>query len=196
MPVCIKMKINKVLCVFNKISNEIFNNILMKNSDIQEQEIARFAPCFGFAISIFLEIVGIYAIYWLISWSATKIVKDDFSNDFLYALIFLPIIDILKNFPNIFQSCFVRVGIGKTFIIRKIGVLNTNIDKLDVKNVDNIELDTNIFGELFNYGAITLYSIGGNIHLPFLKNPSRIYYELKQIIEQNKLENYSQGKIK
>ena len=164
--------------------DKIFENQIKRNKSLKEQEIARYFPMVGFTIEIILELLGIFLIYFVINQLAYVIVGKDFNNDFLYALVFLPIISVVQDIPRIAQSIFVRVAVCDDYIICKTGFIRKFIDKLYLKNVDNIEIHTTIWGEWFNYGAITLYSFGGSIHLPFLKNPYKVYAVLKRKIHK------------
>lgn len=164
--------------------DKIFENQVKRNSQLKEQEVARFFPIIGFSIELGFELIGIFLLYFLINQLAYVVVGKNFNNDFLYALVFLPIISIVREIPSIAQSIFVRIAVCDEYIICKTGFVRKFIDKLYLKNVDNIEIHTTIWGEWFNYGAITLYSFGGNIHLPFLKNPYKMYAMLKRKIHK------------
>ena len=86
--------------------------------------------------------------------------------------------------PEIFKSVFVRIAVCDDYIICKRGYFRKFIDNLYVKHIDNIELRTTLWGEWFNYGSICLYSFGGKINLPFLKNPCVVYTILKNKMKE------------
>lgn len=164
----------------NGCIDKIFDNLLKSNPDLKEQKVARFLPVFGFTIELILEVLGIFVVYYIINKLAPMFVGQNFNNNFLYSMVFIPIISALKNLPDIAKSLFVRIAISDEYIICKRGYFRKFIDELYVKHIDNIEVRTTIWGEWFNYGNISLYSFGGKINIPFLKNPYNIYMLLKR----------------
>lgn len=158
----------------------IFDNLVRNNPSLKEQKVARFLPIIGFTIELILEILGIFLVYFLVDKLAPIIVGKNFNNNFLYSMVFLPVIGALKHLPDIAKSIFVRIAISDEYIICKRGYFRKFIDELYVKHIDNIEVRTTIWGEWFNYGNITLYSFGGKITIPFLKNPYSVYILLKR----------------
>lgn len=96
-------------------------------------------------------------------------------------MLLIPIVYSLKKLPEIFKSLFVRIAICDEFIICKRGYFRKFVDKLYVKYIDNIELRTTLWGEWFNYGVIDLFSFGGKIRLPFVKNCAELFFELEKM---------------
>ena len=166
--------------------DKIFNNLLKRNTNLKEQKVARFLPIIGFMIELALEIMGIFIVYYMVNLLAPYIVGKNFNSNFLYSMVFLPIVASLKQLPDTFKSVFVKIAISDEYIICKRGYFRKFIDKLYVKHIDNIEVRTTIWGEFFDYGNITLYSFGGKINLPFLKSPYKTYLLLKNKIHKNR----------
>lgn len=171
--------IDKIFCINKGCIDKIFNDLLLKNNNLKEQNVARFIPIIGFMIEIILEIIGIFVVYYIINHLAPYIAGKNFNNNFLYSLVFFPIVTTLKKLPDTMKSVFVRIAISDEFVICKRGYFRRFIDKLYIKHIDNIEVRATIWGEWFNYGTITLYSFGGHISLPFIKNPYSVYTILK-----------------
>lgn len=176
--------IDKILCIKGGCINKIFTDLLLKNENLKEQDVARYIPILGFMIEIILEIIGIFVVYHIINHLAPYIVGKNFNNNFLYSLVFFPIVTTLKKLPDTMKSVFVKIAISDEFVICQRGYFRKFIDKLYIKHIDNIEVRATIWGEWFNYGTITLYSFGGHISLPFIKNPYSVYSNLK-----NKMKN-------
>ncbi len=164
----------------NHCIDKIFDNLIKNNLNLREQKVARFLPVIGFTIELILEILGIFLVYFMVNKLAPIIVGENFNNNFLYSMVFIPIVCALKNLPDITKSIFVRIAISDEYIICKRGYFRKFIDELYVKHIDNIEVRTTIWGEWFNYGNISLYSFGGKINIPFLKNPYSVYMSLKK----------------
>lgn len=174
------MKLRKKRYIANdKCINKIFDDLIKKNTNLKEQKVARFLPVIGFTIELMLEIAGIFLVYYIVNLLAPLVVGTNFNNNFLYSMVFLPVVASLKKLPDLAKSLFVRIAISEDYIICKRGYFRKFIDELYVKHIDNIEVRTTIWGEWFNYGNITLYSFGGKITLPFLKNPYKVYIALK-----------------
>ena len=179
-------------CQINRCSLDItFNETMRDDKNLKEMEVARFLPVIGFVLELLIEIAGIFIVYYIIHLFAPLIVGNGYNNNFLYSMLLIPIITSLKKFPEIFKSVFVRISISDEYIICKRGYFRKFIDKLYIEHIDNIELRTTIWGEWFNYGGIYLYSFGGKINLPFLKNPCVVYEFLKKKMTKRKTFGYS-----
>ena len=170
---------------FYRPVDRVFDSLVEKKG-LREHKVARFLPVFGFSIEILLEILGIVLVYYIMSKLAPVIVGDNYNNNLLYSLVFIPIISTLKRLPDITKSLFVRIALSGDYIVCKRGFFQKFVDELYVRHIDNIEIRTTLWGEWFNYGNISLYSFGGKINLPFLKDPDRIYVILKHKIERRK----------
>lgn len=172
----------------NKSSLDIvFKNLMLENPALKEQKVARFLPILGFVLELSFEIIGIFIVYFIANALAPYIVGENYNNNVLYSILLIPIINSLKKFPEITKSVFVQIAISDEYIVCKRGFFRKFIDKLYVEHIDNIELRTTIWGEWFNYGKIDLYSFGGKISLPFLKNPCIVYSTLRKKIMKNKI---------
>lgn len=186
------MESSKIKTILNDINKNRIQKILndSKREDVTVEKIntAKNAPILEFIISILLNIVGIMIVYWLVILGAHLLKIENFNQDFLYSLIFLPMIGILRAVTSVLDSLFVEIGIGDKLIICKEGFYNKRLDKLYVKHIDNVEVNTTLFSEFFNYGHITLYSFGGNINLPFVKDYQNVYFLIKHKIENAKKE--------
>jgi len=171
----------------NKSSIDLtFVNLMIENKNLSEQNVAKFLPILGFVLELIFEICGILLVYYIINFLAPIVVGENYNNNFLYSMLLLPVISSLKKLPEIFKSVFVRIAISDDFIICKRGYFRKFIDKLYIKHIDNIEIRTTIWGEWFNYGTIDLYSYGGKISLPFLKNPCDVYFSIRnKIVNKN-----------
>ncbi len=164
----------------NGCIDRIFDGLLKSNPDLKEQRVARFLPVLGFVIELVLEILGIFFVYFVVDRFAPFFVGEGFNNNFLYSMVFIPVVGVLRNLPDVAKSLFVRIAVSDEYIVCKRGYFRKFIDELYVKHVDNIEVRTTIWGEWFNYGNITLCSFGGKINIPFLKNPYVVYVSLKR----------------
>lgn len=169
-----------------KCADKIFERILSSGQNMQEILIAKKAPIFEYLIVIIFELFGVFLVFWIVSLLSAVFVGQDFKKDFLYALVFIPVIGVLQNWHNAFSCIFVRVAIGSDIIVCKEGFFHKKIDKLYTDNIDNVEFNTSFWGELFDYGSITIYSFGGNVHLPYIKNPTKIYEDLKAKVKERK----------
>ncbi len=164
--------------------NSIFNKLLKQDAKLKELKVSRYLPVLGFILELIVEIGGIFTVYLVIEQLAPIFVGKSFNNNFLYSMVFLPTVTSLKKLPETTKSLFVRVAISDEYIICKRGYFRKFIDKLYIKHIDNIEVRTTLWGEWFNYGTITLYSFGGSITLPFLKNPHKVYIKIKRLMKE------------
>ena len=172
---------NKINVSINSHIDKSFDKVMLENKDLKELEVARFLPIIGFVLELIIEIIGIFIVYFVLKLLAPFIAGADFNNNYLYSMLLIPIVYSLKKMPEIFKSVFVRIAISDKFIICKRGYFRRFVDKLYVEHIDNVEMRTTIWGEWFNYGTIDLYSFGGKISLPFLKNCCDLFFELEKI---------------
>ena len=167
--------------------NRTFSEIMQENKTLKELKIARFLPVFGFFLELIFEIIGIFIVYYMLKFLAPIFAGGNFNSNYLYSMLLIPIVYSLKKLPDVFKSLFVRVAICDDFIICKRGYFRKFIDKLYVKHIDNVELRTTLWGEWFNYGTLDLYSFGGKIRLPFVKNCCELFFELEKISKNHKI---------
>lgn len=158
---------------------------MIEETKMTELDTFKWASPIEYSIRFAVEIFAIIAVYKFVVWSAELFLDDSFNSDFLYALVFLPLVDVIKEASSFFDSCFTKVEMSEKSITCKSGFFYKNTDRLYLKDIDNIETDTNLIGEKIGYGAITLYSIGGNVHLPYLKEWQNIYLKLNEKIRKN-----------
>lgn len=170
----------------NSCIDKSFDKIMAENNELDELKIARFLPIIGFVLELIIEIAGIFIVYFVLKLLAPFVAGGDFNNNYLYSMLLIPIVYSLKKMPEIFKSVFVRIAISKEFIICKRGYFRRFVDKLYVAHIDNVEMRTTIWGEWFNYGTIDLYSFGGKISLPFVKNCCDLFFDLEKMIAESR----------
>ena len=176
-----KVQDNISYAVIHSHIDKSFDKIMLENSNLRELEVARFLPIIGFVLELIFEIASIFIVYFMLKLLAPLIAGGNFNNNYLYSMLLIPIVCSLKKLPEIFKSVFVRIAISDEFIVCKRGYFRRFVDKLYVQHIDNVEMRTTIWGEWFNYGSIDLYSFGGKISLPFVRNCCDLFFELKEL---------------
>lgn len=95
-----------------------------------------------------------------------------FTPDLLLSLVVLPSIYILKDAYKIVEPFTVEVHTTDSDITVRMGFITQRVDRLLIKNIDNIEVTRTPIGRLLGYRTLHLYSAGGYVALPFLNDCS------------------------
>ncbi len=128
---------------------------------------------------IFLKLFGVYVTFLLFNLSGEVVMGEDFSADTLFSLLLLPALYILKEGHVIILPFFVKVRVSKTSAESRTGIITQRLDKLNLKNVENIEVISPLLGRVFNYGTLYFYTYGSWVCLPFVMGA----HELKDKLE-------------
>lgn len=119
-------------------------------------------------LEILIKIVAIYLSYEVFSKLGDQIWG---ANDLAYSLLILPILYTLKDAGKIIEPYTVKIEADDQKVTVTRG-LNLKVeDTLEYKNIDNYELRTTFLGRFKNYGDFYLYSAGGLVEIPYIKNP-------------------------
>ncbi len=108
---------------------------------------------------------------------------NEFNTSYLYSIFVIPVLFSLKKYINMFDSLFVKILFNDNSITIKRGFLYKHLDKLYIKDIDNIELYKSLFGKIFGYSNITFYSHGGLVSLSYIKNTNSNYDKVSKIME-------------
>lgn len=130
-----------------------------------------------------LFILGLYICYRLCNSVGEKITSEDFNTGFLYSVFLLPLFYYIKDFFNMFDSCFTEARYSDGCITVRRGFFYRRYDKLYLDDVDNIELYRSFGGRIFGYSSIYFYSFGGFLELPYVKDNKHNEKKIQEIIE-------------
>ncbi len=133
-----------------------------------------------------LQFVGVVATYLLMVGLGTLFDIMGNGGEFLFSLVFLPLVVILKDCGQIIDVHFVEIALSDSFVYVKSGWLVRSVDKLELKNVENIETLSTPYGRMKGYGGIDLYSYGGNIRIPYVANHEDVLRRLERNIDAAK----------
>lgn len=127
-------------------------------------------------------VIGTIIVFYIIKYCGKKY-YDDFNDQFLYSLLLLPIIDILKNLiKKIIYPFTVKAEIDGKYIIVESGFYNKFIDKMEIKNIENQEYNTSLIGKKRGYETIIIRNYGSFIEIPYVIN----HKEVSSIIESKR----------
>jgi uncharacterized membrane protein YdbT with pleckstrin-like domain len=133
-------------------------------------------------IEIILKLVGVYLTYLIFNKLGQWLLDADFSSETLFSLLMLPSLYILKSADTVISPWFVKVNISDTEVEARTGVLTQRLDKLNLKNVENIEIISTLGGRIFGYSSIYLYAYGSWVLLPFITNCDHVKASLESKI--------------
>ncbi|MGI2104858.1 PH domain-containing protein [Shewanella frigidimarina] len=133
-------------------------------------------------IEIILKLVGVYLTYLIFNKLGQGLLDADFSSETLFSLLMLPSLYILKSADTVISPWFVMVNISDTEVEARTGVLTQRLDKLNLKNVENIEIISTLGGRIFGYSSIYLYAYGSWVLLPFITNCDQVKASLESKI--------------
>jgi membrane protein YdbS with pleckstrin-like domain len=158
---------------------------ILMNQTIETNKLARAIEAM---LEIIARILGLTIVYWLFELIGTRVIGDTFAPSMLLSLVVLPAIYVLKDAYKICEPFTVSVTKTDSDISVKMGCFTQKIDRLLIKNIDNIELTRTPLGRLCGYKTLYLYSAGGYLALPFLKDShaDKIESEIDLALKVNK----------
>ena len=165
----------------NKISYKLDKLFFNKGPHFDIRRI----QCFENIFTLIFKISLLYFCFNLYDWIGNKWLKDFQSND-LYSIFIIPLLYSLKDYTNMFNSCFVEAIVTNDYISVKQGFLYKKYDKLYLKDLNNIELYRSLFGKLFGYGTLELYAFGGYVCVPYIKNTKNNFKIIRKLIKNIK----------
>lgn len=139
----------------------------------------KLARSFEASIEIFMNLAWVLLVYLIFKWLTEHIIEGDI-NDILISMLLLPSLYIIKDSSKVITPWFVSVSIRDNSVSSITGVAPQIDDTLSLGKVDNIEVQVTPLGKVFNYGTIKLYSAGGAIEIPYVKD----YLIVKEKIEE------------
>lgn len=122
-------------------------------------------------LEILIKIAVIYFSYEIFIRIGDYFMGTSDVNNLAYSLLILPILYTLKDAGKVIEPYTVKIEADDKKVTVTRG-LNLKVeDTLEYKNIDNYELRTTCLGRLKNYGDVYLYSAGGLVAIPYIKNP-------------------------
>lgn len=104
----------------------------------------------------------------------------------VYSVLILPLIAILKTAHWDFEPLFIEASFCEKSILVRRGTVIESIEKFDLRTVENIELVLTPFGKLRNSGTLDIYGYGGQIRIPYVKDPLTVQAKLEGFIQSYK----------
>jgi len=141
--------------------------------------VARFAPSFEALVEILAKIFGLAIVYIIFEAVGKWLMGEDFRSDTLLSLVVLPSIYVLKDSYTIFEPYFVRIHLCDENVTVETGILTKNLDSLNLKTVENVEIITSPLGRIRGYSTLHVFTYGSWVELPHVKSPLVV----KEIIE-------------
>jgi len=175
------MLILRIKCLVEKLipnKNDLFA-LAIEGTDSEYNVLEVNENQFYEALLLFsLQIIGVFLTAWFVNFLG-HIFITNFDSSFLFGVLILPLLAILKEFPEVFSVLFLKVGLSKQSIVVKRGFHFEGLDKLDLDTIENIEIVTTPLGNKLGYGTLDIYSYGSNIRVPYINEP----YKTKRTIE-------------
>ena len=112
----------------------------------------------------------------------------------VYSVLILPLIAILKTAYMDFEPLFIQASYSDRAIIVRRGTVAESIERLDLRTVENIELKLTPIGKIRNSGTLDIYGYGGQIRIPYIKDPIAVQEELESLIQNYKSDH--ENKVK
>ncbi|CAM2865234.1 PH domain-containing protein [Moritella viscosa] len=172
------LKIKSLVEKYIPNKNDLFT-MAIEGADSEYQILEVNEKQFYEALVLFtLQIIGVFLTAWFVNFLG-HIFIINFDSSFLFGVLVLPLLAILKEFPEVFSVLFIKVGLSNQSIAVKTGFHFESLDKLDLDTIENIEIVTTPLGNKLGYGTLDIYSYGSSIRVPYINEP----YKTKNIIE-------------
>jgi hypothetical protein len=122
-------------------------------------------------LEIAIKITVIYVSYEIFIKLGEYFLGANDINNLAYSLLILPILYTLKNASKVIEPYTVTIEADNQKVTVTRGFNLKVEDTLEYKHIDNYELRTTFSGRFFNYGDVYLYSAGGLVEVPYIKDP-------------------------
>ena len=136
----------------------------------------------------FMKSAGLFITAFLLSWAFGA------EEGIVYSVLILPLIAILKTAYMDFEPLFIQASYSDRAIIVRRGTVAESIERLDLRTVENIELKLTPIGKIRNSGTLDIYGYGGQIRIPYIKDPIAVQEELESLIQNYKSDH--ENKVK
>jgi len=147
-----------------------------KNEQIK---VCKILGCIDMTIDYIIRIFGIFIVFYILNFLG-KNIFDLFPSEYLFSLVIIPIIDIIKYYPTDFAiRVSSKIFLHEDFIESTFGINNILVDKLFLNNIENIERRKTIFSSIFGYETIRVSGIGNHVDLICVKNPQYLIDKIK-----------------
>ncbi len=112
----------------------------------------------------------------------------------VYSVLILPLIAILKTAYLDFEPLFIHASYSDKAIIVRRGTAAESIERLDLRTVENIELKLTPVGKIRNSGTLDIYGYGGQVRIPYIKDPIAVQTKLEKLIQNYKSDYQNEAK--
>lgn len=133
-------------------------------------QVAKIYPSFEALIVLAAKMAGLVIVYLIFEVVGKWLIGDDFNTETLLSLVILPTIYVLKDSYTILEPYFVKINLCQESVTVETGILTKNLDCLNLKTVENIEIITSPLGRLGKYSTLHVFSYGSWVELPHVKS--------------------------
>ncbi len=127
-----------------------------------------------------IKIAGLFITAYFLSWLFGA------EESIIYSILILPLVAILKTVYLDFEPLFVQAAYCERAIMVRRGTSLESIQRLDLRTVENIELSLTPIGKVRNSGTLDIYGYGGQIRVPYIKDPLKVQADLEKLIQEYK----------
>jgi len=128
----------------------------------------------------FIRVAGLLLIAALLSW----IFGAD--QGIVYGVVILPLVAVLKTAYLDFEPLFIQAAYSQNSIIVRRGTAAESIERFDLRTIENIELKLTPIGKLRNSGSLNIFGYGGQIQIPYVRDPLDVQAKLMEFIRAHK----------
>lgn len=132
---------------------------------------------------IFFQLLGVWVTFLLFNVFGEVVMGEDFSSDILFSVLLLPALYILRDGHIVISPFFVKVRVSEKEAESRTGIFTQRLDKLNLKNVENVEVVSTVLGRIFNYGTIYFYTYGSWVGLPYVVDATALKNKLDKVIK-------------
>lgn len=144
-----------------------------------------------------IAIFSIVMVFLFARYLGSIIFQDAFNTQFLYSLLLLPIIGVVNGLcaSLIFPFTVKSIIDSKTNRIKVTsGWYNLFEDDMEIKNIENIELNYTMVGKICGYRNLVIRNYGSYISIPYVKNYDEVVKYVKDVGEKQKTKKTEEKK--
>lgn len=121
-----------------------------------------------------VKLWAVYFVYLGFNWFVLNVLDKNVADDTLMSLLLLPALYILKDLDVVIDPLTIKIEKDRDRISVVRGLTPRVRDTLEFKSVENIEVITTVFGSIFNFSTVVLYSPGGNVEIPYVYRANKV----------------------
>lgn len=152
---------------------------------LNQHKTCKILPTFELLFEVAIKVAFIIYSYklFIIVISYLKLIESSINTESLdlgFSFLIIPILYTLRDLDKIIMPFTVKVESCHEKVTVTYGLHPRVKDTLEYRNIENYEIRTTLLGSKFDYATVRLYSAGGLVEAPYIKNADDYMQKLNE----------------